>query len=312
MTRRATLAAVFALAVCAPPAAAETTTISTPGKYFDPPRATMVAGDEVVFRNDDLVTHDVRIGGGVFDSGPILRFAGWSQRIDQPGPYPFVCTLHAFMSGNLDVVAATLAAASDAVLAGEPLRLSGRAPVGTPQLAVERSLQGGEWLATGVAATPASDGTFTATVPAAEGASYRVATPAGPSEVVTPRVTARIDVHVAVSRTRGRTTVHAHAMPAPKGFVATLELYARWRYRWRAHQTARLDSHGAASFRVPRSYRTRARIALRRKTGGPALVHSGVVSLRSGRQARDPNTIVPPLPGGSGHGGPHSGGESDR
>ena len=106
-----------------------------PGKYFDPPRTTVVAGDLVVFRNDDLVSHDVRIGGGLFDSGVMPRFTTWSQQFDQPGGYPFVCTLHAFMSGNLDVVAATLSAAPDGVLAGEPLSLSGRAPAGTARSA---------------------------------------------------------------------------------------------------------------------------------------------------------------------------------
>ena len=62
---------------------------------------------------------------------------------DQPGGYPFGCTLHAFMSGNLDVVAATLSAAPDGVLAGEPLTLSGRAPAGTALVGVERSIGGG-------------------------------------------------------------------------------------------------------------------------------------------------------------------------
>ena len=52
-----------------------------PGKFFDPPRSTIVAGDAVVFRNNDLVTHDVRIAGGAFDSGPIapLHVAGRSS-----------------------------------------------------------------------------------------------------------------------------------------------------------------------------------------------------------------------------------------
>ena len=71
----------------------------------------------------------MRIAGGVFDSGPIARFTSWSQRIDQPGGYPFICTIHPFMSGNLDVVTATLTGSSAPVLAGEPLALAGRVPV---------------------------------------------------------------------------------------------------------------------------------------------------------------------------------------
>jgi plastocyanin len=291
MRRAALLAALLALALPAA-ASAETTTISMPGKYFDPPRSTMVAGDVVVFRNNDFVTHDVRFAGGAFDSGPMARFATWSQQIDQPGGYPFACTLHAFMSGNLDVVAATLAAAPDGVLAGEPLTLSGRAPAGTAQVGLEQSVAGGGWTAAG-STTPAGDGTFAATVRAAEGASYRATTPAGTSPAVTPRVTARVDVHLSVRRGRRHTTVDVHAMPAPKGFVATLELYSRWRYRWRSARSVKLDSHGAASFRLPASSRSFARVALRRRRGGPALVRSGVVKLRNGRHAADPDTITP-------------------
>jgi plastocyanin len=303
VTRHLVLPAAVVLALAAAaPARADTTTITMPGKYFDPPRSTIVAGDTVVFRNGDLVTHDVRLGG-VFDSGPIARFTAWSQQLDQPGGYPFICTLHALMSGNLDVVPATLAAAPDGVLAGEPLALSGRAQAGTAQVGVERSIGGGAWVAAGAAATPAADGTFSATVAAAEGASYRVTTPAGPSQVVTPRVTARVDVHLSVRRSHRRTTVHVHAMPAPQGFVATLELYSRWHYRWRAHRSAALDSAGAARFHLPSSRRAYARVALRRRRGGPALVHSGVVKLWNGKPAPDPDTIAPATPGG--HGGGH-------
>ena len=122
-----------------------------PGKFFDPSRSTVVAGDLVVFRNNDLVTHDVRIAGGMFDSGPIVHFSSWSQQIDVPGGYPFVCTLHPFMSGNLDVLAATLAATEDGAR-GRAAGLSGRAPAGTARIAVEQSVAGGEWTAIGTAA----------------------------------------------------------------------------------------------------------------------------------------------------------------
>jgi plastocyanin len=301
MMRRAALLAALA-ALGAPAAArAETTTIGMPGKFFDPPRSTMVAGDTVVFRNSDLVTHDVRLGGGLFDSGPIARFSAWSQRIDQPGGYPFVCTLHAFMSGNLDVVAATLAAAPDGVLAGEPLTLSGRAPAGTARLGVEQSLAGGPWTAVGGGAASAPDGTFATTVRAAEGASYRVTSAAGASPAVTPRVTASIDVHLAVHRTRRHVMVHVHTTPAATGLEATLQRYSRWHYRWRSERSAKLDADGSASFRLPAASRSFARVALSRKPRGPALVHSGAVKLRTGKAAADPDAIAPP--GGGGHGG---------
>ena len=88
-------------------------------------------------------------------------------------------------------------------------------------------------------------------MPAVEGASYRVTTPAGPSPVVTPRVTARVDVHLDVERTRRHAIVHVHTMPAVTGFTATLELYSRWHFRWRSRRHAKLDGHGHAAFRLP-------------------------------------------------------------
>ncbi len=303
--RRAVPLAIAAAALALPAAAAAgDVEVEMPGKYFDPARVTSVAGDSVTFRNHDLVTHDVRIAAGLFDSGPILRFTNWMQVVEPPGEYPFICTLHPFMSGNLSVVAATLTASPDGVLAGESLELSGRARAGTGPVGVERSTPDGAWVAAGTA-TPAADGSFSTTTPAVEGASYRVMTPAGPSRQVTPRVTARVDLHVALRRGKHRLTIRAHAMPAPGGMVATLELYARWHYRWRTHRTVALDKGGGAVFRLPASVRTYARVSLRRRARGPALVSSNVLRTSDGRTAPDPDMIAPPGPGhgGGGHSG---------
>ena len=133
--RRAAIVLATAAALAAPAAAhADSETISMPGKFFDPARSTVVAGDVVTWKNADFVTHDVRVAAGLYDSGPILRSGSWTQAFDRAGEYPFVCTLHAFMSGNLSVVAATIEAPQGPVLAGGPLKLSGRAPAGTPAL----------------------------------------------------------------------------------------------------------------------------------------------------------------------------------
>jgi plastocyanin len=314
MSRRIAIALVVAAALLGSPAVAgaEELEIKMPGKFFEPARMTAVAGDRVTFRNNDLVTHDVRIGGGLFDSGPIVRFTSWGQPFEQPGEYPFVCTLHAFMSGNLSVVPATLAAAPDGVLAGEQLTLSGRAPAGSACVDVERSTPDGGWVALDTAATPEGDGTFSVRTPAVEGASYRVTTAAGTSAPVTPHVTARVELHVALRRGERRSRLQVHAMPAPAGMVATLELYARWRYRWRVRRTVELGEHGGAMFRLRRGLRTYARVSLRRRARGPALVSSRALRTSDGRIATDPDTIAPPGGGhgggDGGHGGGHGGG----
>ena len=138
-----------------------------PGKFFDPARSTVVAGDVVTWKNADFVTHDVRVAAGLYDSGPILRSGSWTQAFDRAGEYPFVCTLHAFMSGNLSVVAATIEAPKGPVLAGGPLKLSGRAPAGTPALTVERSVAGGAWAPAGEPVAPGPDGGYAVSTPAA-------------------------------------------------------------------------------------------------------------------------------------------------
>jgi plastocyanin len=302
--KRAALSGLVTAALLAAPGAAhaDALTITMPGKFFDPARTVAVAGDTVTWHNVDLVTHNVRVAGGLFDSGPISRSFSWAQEFDQPGPYPFICTLHPFMSGNLDVVAATVAAAPDGVLAGEPLTLSGRARAGSPALGVVRTLADGS-SATVTTVTPAADGMYSVETPAVEGASYRISTPAGDSPTVTPNVTARLDAHLMVEHRKRHTLVMLHTMPAAGGWRATLELYARWHYRWRPFKAVALGNDGMATFRVPAGRRTFARVALRREKGGPALVHSGVIRLSNGHAAPDPDTLGGAQHPGGGHGG---------
>jgi plastocyanin len=301
MRRRvALLPLVAAMAIPAGARAADTTVIM-PGKYFDPARATIVAGDRVTWRNADFATHNVRIPSGPFDSGPLGRAASWTQAFAQPGSYPYVCTLHHFMAGNIDVVTATLGGSAGPVLAGEPLALIGRVPVGIAHVAIEHSTPDGGWIPAGPGAAPAADGTFKLTVPALEGAAYRAVTAAGPGQTFRPRVTARVDLHLMVAHGKRRTTLHVHTMPATTGFVVTLQIYSRWHYRWRGRESMALDRRGEAMFRVPRQLRAYARIVLRRRARGAVLVHSDTVKLWNGRRAQDPDEIGIPMPEGGGH-----------
>jgi plastocyanin len=308
--RRALLAAGTFLAL-APPAGAAQTVVSIPGKFFEPARLQVVAGDTVVFRNGDLVPHDVRVPAGPFESGPISRLGAWSQSFDAPGSFPYLCTLHPFMSGALEVVPATIAASPEGVLAGEPLTLTGRAPAGTAEVGLVRvDADGAAHVLPGAAAGP--DGAYALTTPAVEGARYRVTTPGGDSPELAPRVSARVAAHVTVRHRGRKLVVQARTAPAAPGLLATLELYDRWHYRWRAGRTVRLDAHGTASFTLPGRTRTRARVALRRARGSVALVHSGVVTTRDGKPAGDPDLIAPEHgaahgpaqdPGSGGHAG---------
>jgi plastocyanin len=307
MRRGVLLAAVAAAAAIAPaaPAAAEQTLVLMPGKYFEPARPQIVVGDDILFRNTDLVTHVVRVPAGPFDSGPIGRQAAWDQRFDAAGSFPFVCTLHPFMSGTAEVLNATISASPLQPVAGEPLVVAGRAPAGTPEVELLRADADGTTRQV-ASATPDPDGQYMITTPAVEAARYRVRTPRGDSPEIAPDVTARLSLHLTVRHQGRRLRVEAHSEPPAAGMLATLQLYDRWRYRWRTRTTHVLGTAGSASFTLPGSTRTYARVVLRRAKGERAILRSAVVRTRDGKPAGDPDLIRPDY-GGSHGGGGHDG-----
>jgi plastocyanin len=254
---RRVLALVVVVAFVFPAVArAESLFVGIPGKYFSPAQVTAVVGDEVTWRNSDLEEHDVRAVDGSFASGRLGRFGGFTLRVDGARSVPYVCSIHPFMRGEVDVVAAALRAPGGAALAGEPVRLEGRA---APGAAVTLERLEGSWHGD-ASAVAGSDGAFAFTVVAAEGAVYRVATAAGASPAVALAVTARLEARIVV---RGR-RVSVRTDPAQPGLVAALQRYSRERYMWRRIAHVRLDRRGRASFR-PRAARGRYRVVLSRR-----------------------------------------------
>jgi plastocyanin len=92
-----------------PTPTATTVTISITGvkgkQSFSPNPATVAAGQQVVFRNDDRVTHRVIIDDRSVDSGDIAPGAS-----SQPLPLgavskPYHCSLHPSMVGSLNTAA---------------------------------------------------------------------------------------------------------------------------------------------------------------------------------------------------------------
>jgi plastocyanin len=271
------LALALALAFPATASAAETATVTMPGKTFSPPRVTIVAGDSVLWRNADLVAHDVQ--GPGFNSGPLAPSLFFGQRFDAVGPQPFVCTIHPFMTGEVDVVAATLAGAS--AYLGETVSLSGRVPAGTPSVAIERQA-GAAWEPAGSAA-PAPDGSFTAKVSPPETSVYRARTQAGESPGATVTVTARIDVRV-------RLAGHTVKVTARPGLVATLQVYSRERYMWRGAGRAKLDARGRGAIVHHGPRVGTARVVISRAPGAPALAITDPFRLRDGTSSGVPRS----------------------
>jgi plastocyanin len=285
-----TLAAAAALAVPAT-ASADDFAVSMPGKYFDPQRLTIVAGDQVSWRNADFVTHDVHATNGAFDSGFIGRQGVYLHRFDTAGSYPLVCSIHPFMTGQIDVLGATLSGPKTPVVAGELVTLSGRA---AGSVALEKQGADGAWATVSSTATGA-DGAFAFTMPAHETAAYRAASAAGTSQPVTVSVSARVELDVHVHKGR----VMVATKPASKGLVATLQLYSRERFSYRRIAHVKTGRNGMAEFRPRRGLRGTVRVLLSRTEGGPALGVSQALRLRDGRMVADPMPEPAP-PGGHG------------
>ena len=292
--RRALLGLAAAIALAAPAnAAAEDFSITMPGKYFDPARVTIVTGDQVLWRNADFVAHDVRATNGAFDSGVLGPRGFYAHRFDSAGSYPLICTLHPFMTGGVEVVGATLSGPPGGVVAGEPVRLQGRAATGTATVQIQARQPDGSWRPAGFADAGA-DGSFAFTTSAERSGTYRAVTAAGAS----PAVTVNVVAHVALSVRARRGRVAVRVSPAQKSLVASLQRYSRERFMWRRIAHARTDRRGAAEFRLRSGLRGTVRVLLSRAPGAPAIGTSRALRLRDGRMVPDPG----PKPGGHGMG----------
>jgi plastocyanin len=71
---------------------------------FSPARLTVTPGATVTVTNKDQVTHTLTAAKGSFDTGDIA--AGQSKSFtapNNPGTYPYICSIHQYMSGTLVV-----------------------------------------------------------------------------------------------------------------------------------------------------------------------------------------------------------------
>lgn len=110
---RPTAPLLAALLLAVPPSLAATArkpvthTVHVREMKFVPAQLTVHVGDTVVWRNDDLVPHNVVAGGGgpgaAFASDPLQAGATFRWVAREKGAFPYVCTLHPGMSGTLTV-----------------------------------------------------------------------------------------------------------------------------------------------------------------------------------------------------------------
>lgn len=71
---------------------------------FHPETMNVAVGDTITWTNDDAVTHTVTsLDGGPLDSGDVDSDGEYEATFSEIGTYEYVCTIHPFMEGTVEV-----------------------------------------------------------------------------------------------------------------------------------------------------------------------------------------------------------------
>jgi|SRR3990170_126201 len=73
--------------------------VSMVDSAFDPADVTVEAGETITWSNDGALPHTATADDGSFDTGTLDPGNSDSVRIDEPGTYPYYCTLHGAPGG---------------------------------------------------------------------------------------------------------------------------------------------------------------------------------------------------------------------
>jgi plastocyanin len=270
---------VALIAVLATPSAAraDTSAVGIVDFNFVPPATAVLTGDTVGWRNSSFIQQHTVTGGG-FDSGPIVPGGGFFHDFTAAGTYPYNCSIHQFMTGQVDVYDLLLTGPGKEVARRAPTILTGRAAAEIKSVTIEADAGGGF---RPVATTQASRGLFKATVrPPATGL-YRAVSGASASPPVQVQVSDRSAVTASVSRRR----LQVLALPPNPGARVSLQLKLRERFGWWTVARARLDSRSRASFPIRVRKRVPARVVLTQSDGWTPLAQSSVVRVGPRRRA---------------------------
>jgi plastocyanin len=258
--------AAVAVMAAAGPAAANTTTVSIIDHAYVPPRLAVLTGDTVGWRNTSFVNQHTVTGSG-FDSGPIVSGGGFFLPFNTAGTYHYACTIHPFMTGDVDVSGLLLEGPGRAVARGAPTALTGRAAAGIDSVTVQEDTGAGFHA---VAGARVAAGAFKATVRPPGTAAYRVVAGANESPPVVVQVSDKSDIRL---RRRGR-RLRVSVYPANPGARVSLQLKLRERFGWWTVARERLDARSRATFRLRRHGRASMRVVLTRQDGWTPLAIS--------------------------------------
>jgi plastocyanin len=266
------VALAAALAAAVPGAAAAATVpVNVQFSAFGPSQVDLLPGETVEWMNASERRHTVNADDGSFASGDLFSGDQFAREFDAVGLYPYHCTVHEGMVGEVDVRRVTLGPLPTApVPAGDKVQFDGRTADPAEVVRIERA--DGAAFATVATATAAADGSWSAQVPAAVTGDYRAATNAGVSESRRLLVSDR--------KILVRTTPHGIAVtvtPALPYAQIVLQQDLLERFGWWPVMRAQLDYVSKATFAVMRP--ARVRVALLDKDGWTPLVTSQVLQL---------------------------------
>jgi plastocyanin len=263
------VAAVAAAAALAAPASAEVSFVAMEFDSFSPARLDVLVGDSVSWRNGSLRAHDVVSDVAGFDSGRVEQGGSFAHTFEAAGTFPYVCSIHDPMTGEVAVHPLLLSGPRGGVVArGAPIALHVRAPAGVGSVAIEED--SGTGFRPVATATPRvghghegqEPGTLHATVRPAASASYRAVSDAGASPSLRVEVTDEVRLAVAAKRRPDGAVLRARSMPAQPRARVVLQVHLRERFGWWTVRRSRLDRRSRARFVLRRSRPVLARVAL--------------------------------------------------
>lgn len=79
-------------------------TVTIDSYSYNPQSITVKTGTEVIWENEQSVTHTVTSEEDVFDSGDIGQGESYSYTFEEPGTYDYYCTIHPSMEGEVVVM----------------------------------------------------------------------------------------------------------------------------------------------------------------------------------------------------------------
>ena len=271
---RLSLALGLVLLLTALPANATDYQVSIPGKYFDPDRLVVLVGDTVTWTNRDVLTHTATALDDSFDSGDLVPGKTFSFTFTRPGMYEYICTIHRFAAGLVEVYAMSLTGPSRVVPVGGRGVLRGLAPAGTGTVTIEQRAPDGTF-APLTSVTPAADGSFRAAVTPSSPAVYRATAGELASPPVSVAVSARITLEA--RRVGAAFVIRVAASPPQPRAPVVLQIYARERFDWVPLARGHLDRSSQASFTLQPRRGLHVRAVLLRGFGGFSPGQSNVI-----------------------------------